>query len=562
MPPPHLPPPERGESESTPTPGIRRHIGKLFWVGVAIAPIAALLLVLGSGVGPLRAAAVLAVFSVVIIGLSVVLRDDAAMVRDDVEEQLRTEVDRLRSDIDSLRRGVEVSVHRELERVHRELEATRRDSVLRTESTRLGRLTGALPPGEDDYPAESRGRAERPVRALTARNDLPSPDPGYDWFGGTEEDAEGGQRKEPIRYEAGTYGSARAGAEPASAADAPAGNWPQRPPEADSRARRGGRRDADAAQPAAQSPAGARSAGTEYGRRRADAEDAENAAGRYQSFQSGTYSAGAYEAEAADEGAGRRRSGRRRAPEDDEPAYELIEYDDAPPAYTPQRLDAGVYGSRSAGTDQASRDDSGEVGTIDYTEYWARSSTPRPEPEPRRDPDARRAAPARRDDDRSSASEWSSWRETDSQAIAGQWDTGSQRYNRDDPQVITGAITGDVFDVPYTVGGQTLAEPEFGAEPGFGAGNGFGAGSGFGAGNGFGGQRWDELPDVPPAPQWPPAGDGGGARTDQPSAEFELPSLEHLPPAGAAPSDEASGAGGRHARHAPAPDDRGQYRSW
>ncbi|MFG1920560.1 hypothetical protein [Cryptosporangium sp. NPDC048952] len=572
MPPPHLPPPERGESESAPTPGFRRHVGKLFWVGVAIAPLAALLLVLGSGVGPLRAAAVLAVFSVVIIGLSVVLRDDAAMVKDDVEEQLRTEVSQLRNDIDSLRRGVEVSVHRELERVHRELEATRRDSVLRAESTRLNRLTGALPAGEDDYPVDSRGRGDRPMRAITAPADGAPGEQGYDWFGSTEGEAGAGQRQEPIRYGAGTYGSARP-ADPSDTGDNP-GNWPRRPAEAEqaASARRSG-------------------GGTEYGRRRPDADDS---ASRYQSYQASTYGSGGGNTPNEP-----RSGGRRRAPEEDSSAYELIDYDDAPPAYTPQRIDTGVYGSRTAGGDDRSRENSGEHGTIDYGEFWDRSGgssrsgreSARGESD-RRDADSRnadsrsidprnadprnadhrnadpRSAGAqaegareadRRDGDRSSASEWSSWRENTNSWDSGSygWDTGSQRFNSEDPQVITGAITGDVFDVPYSVGGQSLSEPSFGS------GNGFAAGSGFGSGNGFGAkQRWDELPDVAPAPEWQRGSDRSGPNSTvaEPSAEFELPSLEHLPQAPSGGSDDEAPA--RRSRHASIDEDSGPHSSW
>jgi hypothetical protein len=153
MPPPQLP---SGTGRGKPDParnGVRRALPWLFWLGIGLAPVAGILLVLGNQVGPLRAAAVVAVLSAVAIGLSVVLRDDAAMVKDDVEDQLRTEVDRLRSDLDTLRRGVEVSVHRELERVRGEIEVARHDTVLRAESTRINRLTGQLPPGEeyDEY---------------------------------------------------------------------------------------------------------------------------------------------------------------------------------------------------------------------------------------------------------------------------------------------------------------------------------------------------------------------------------------------------------------------------
>ena len=53
----------------------------LFWAGVALAPVAMALLLLADGNGPLRIAAVLAILSVVLIGLSVALRGDAESVR-------------------------------------------------------------------------------------------------------------------------------------------------------------------------------------------------------------------------------------------------------------------------------------------------------------------------------------------------------------------------------------------------------------------------------------------------------------------------------------------------
>ncbi|MDQ1647516.1 MAG: hypothetical protein QOJ50_3700, partial [Cryptosporangiaceae bacterium] len=120
----------------------------LFWAGVGVAPLAALLLVLGQGVGPLRAAAVLAVLSVVLIGLSVTLREDAGSVRDDFSDALQREVEQVRADVDTLRRGVELTMHRELERVRGELEAARHDAPLRAEATRIGqlpRVTGDVP---------------------------------------------------------------------------------------------------------------------------------------------------------------------------------------------------------------------------------------------------------------------------------------------------------------------------------------------------------------------------------------------------------------------------------
>ncbi|GFJ90875.1 hypothetical protein Prum_045170 [Phytohabitans rumicis] len=71
----------------------------VFWSGVGLAPLAALLLLVGQGAGALRVAAVLAVLAVVLIGLSITLRRDAETVRLDMEETLLEEVDMLREDV-------------------------------------------------------------------------------------------------------------------------------------------------------------------------------------------------------------------------------------------------------------------------------------------------------------------------------------------------------------------------------------------------------------------------------------------------------------------------------
>ncbi|MEU8375537.1 hypothetical protein AB0C22_20740 [Micromonospora sp. NPDC048894] len=73
----------------------------LFWIGVAFAPIAALILLFADGNGPLRFAAVLAITAVVLIGLSIALRADGGTRSSDAEvldelAQLRRE---LRSEI-------------------------------------------------------------------------------------------------------------------------------------------------------------------------------------------------------------------------------------------------------------------------------------------------------------------------------------------------------------------------------------------------------------------------------------------------------------------------------
>ncbi|MET8254316.1 hypothetical protein ABZU46_23685, partial [Micromonospora sp. NPDC005197] len=85
------------------TPDARRQpllLTVLFWGGVALAPVAALILLVADGNGPLRFAAVLAIVAVVLIGLSIALRPDgddgrADELLDEIEElrrELRAEI--------------------------------------------------------------------------------------------------------------------------------------------------------------------------------------------------------------------------------------------------------------------------------------------------------------------------------------------------------------------------------------------------------------------------------------------------------------------------------------
>ncbi|TCB98959.1 hypothetical protein E0H26_05970 [Micromonospora zingiberis] len=69
----------------------------LFWGGVALAPVAALILLVADGNGPLRFAAVLAILAVVLIGLSIALRTDSG--RQENAEELREELDELRREL-------------------------------------------------------------------------------------------------------------------------------------------------------------------------------------------------------------------------------------------------------------------------------------------------------------------------------------------------------------------------------------------------------------------------------------------------------------------------------
>ncbi|MDG4804299.1 hypothetical protein [Micromonospora sp. WMMD980] len=75
----------------TPTP-----LTVLFWIGVGLAPLAALILLVADGTGTLRFGAVLAILAVVLIGLSVALRADHGGVG---AEELREEMEQLRREL-------------------------------------------------------------------------------------------------------------------------------------------------------------------------------------------------------------------------------------------------------------------------------------------------------------------------------------------------------------------------------------------------------------------------------------------------------------------------------
>jgi hypothetical protein len=76
-----------------------RLVKVLFWIGVGLAPLAALLLLFGQGAGLLKLAAVLAVLAVVLIGLSITLRAGGGALGGDVEDLVYDEIDTLRDDL-------------------------------------------------------------------------------------------------------------------------------------------------------------------------------------------------------------------------------------------------------------------------------------------------------------------------------------------------------------------------------------------------------------------------------------------------------------------------------
>lgn len=100
---------------------VRARSSWLLWFGVALAPVAALLLAFGQGTSPLRIAAVLALVAVVLIGLSVVLRPEPAEIRDEITDDMQFEVDQVRDEVIVLKRDMERSLRAELERVRVEL---------------------------------------------------------------------------------------------------------------------------------------------------------------------------------------------------------------------------------------------------------------------------------------------------------------------------------------------------------------------------------------------------------------------------------------------------------
>ncbi|MFD0785571.1 hypothetical protein ACFQZ8_16810, partial [Micromonospora azadirachtae] len=70
----------------------------LFWIGVGLAPVAALILLVADGNGPLRFAAVLAIVAVVLIGLSIALRSDGESGQERLAEVF-DEMDQLRREL-------------------------------------------------------------------------------------------------------------------------------------------------------------------------------------------------------------------------------------------------------------------------------------------------------------------------------------------------------------------------------------------------------------------------------------------------------------------------------
>ncbi|GAA5196936.1 hypothetical protein GCM10023322_67000 [Rugosimonospora acidiphila] len=135
----------------------------VFWIGVGLAPLAALLLLIGGASG-LKVAAVLAILAVVLVGLSVMLRPDATSVKVELEQTMLDEIDMLREDvrqdITTAARATHKSFSEKLQRLHEDVEALR------------GQLGSIRAAGQEPAPA-----GPPPAAARTASVPAPEPPP-------------------------------------------------------------------------------------------------------------------------------------------------------------------------------------------------------------------------------------------------------------------------------------------------------------------------------------------------------------------------------------------------
>ncbi|WP_201753020.1 chromosomal replication initiator protein DnaA [Micromonospora rubida] len=128
----------------------------LFWTGVAFAPVAALILLVADGNGPLRFAAVLAITAVVLIGLSIALRADGG--------GSRAEIGALHDEIEELRRELRGEIVGAAQRGNQALDASQRaqDQVAALRRRLDAVATAAAPEPSVEKPAGA-GRARVPL---------------------------------------------------------------------------------------------------------------------------------------------------------------------------------------------------------------------------------------------------------------------------------------------------------------------------------------------------------------------------------------------------------------
>ncbi|MBQ1024425.1 hypothetical protein [Micromonospora sp. C95] len=182
----------------------RKLLTVLFWGGVALAPVAALILLVADGNGPLRFAAVLAILAVVLIGLSIALRTDGGGQH---AEELRAEVDELRRE---LRGEIVAAAQRgnqaldEIQRVQQSLAGLRQ----RVDSGGVGAAGNDEPsgPGRARVPAPEAPprQTERPA---TPAGVYGTAQPAHGRPGGYGGERSGPGNDRPASGSAGVYGS-------------------------------------------------------------------------------------------------------------------------------------------------------------------------------------------------------------------------------------------------------------------------------------------------------------------------------------------------------------------
>lgn len=144
----------------------------MFWGGVAVAPIAALMILFSSGTTGIRIAAVLAVLAVVMIGLAAMLRDSGPM-QGELEEVVFSESDALRQDIrEDIKAAVRVvhkAANEKLTIAYDELEA------LRAEVDGLHRAVEAAAQAAATAAEMAKNAAEATRPAVAAVTAAPAP---------------------------------------------------------------------------------------------------------------------------------------------------------------------------------------------------------------------------------------------------------------------------------------------------------------------------------------------------------------------------------------------------
>lgn len=124
--------------------GPRPLLAVLFWIGVALAPAAAGLLLIADSSSLLRIAAVLALSSVVLIGLSIALRNDSRAVRDELEEVIYEEIDGLHQDV---RKDIETAARATHRAFGEKLQALQDEVNVLRGRLDAGRVPPAVSPG-------------------------------------------------------------------------------------------------------------------------------------------------------------------------------------------------------------------------------------------------------------------------------------------------------------------------------------------------------------------------------------------------------------------------------